>query len=147
MRGRRLGMAMLLTVLALPATIEAGLLSKTYEFKEGVTLEVGAETDTGLRLDTVQLTLPSTTGGRFLRTGGLVRAEISISNTIDESRKVGIAIALFDAQGRLVGVASGGTKLLPIKPQRQRTYDLVFDYVNEDAYKATTFQISVEAKP
>ena len=144
---RRYAWLVVLGILVAAPGAWGGMVSKTYEFKEGVTLEVGVQTDTGLRLDTIRLTLPSTTGGRFLRTGGLVRAEISVSNTTAASQKVGIAVALFDADGRLVGVASGGTKVLPIKAERQRTYDLVFDDVNEDAYKATSFQISVESKP
>ena len=44
-------------------------------------------------------------------------------------------------------MASGGNKLTPIKPERQRTFTLVFDGVNAVAHKATAFQISLLPKP
>jgi len=134
----------LAAMLAAPAAAE--MLSKTYEFKSGVTLEVGATTDDGLRIDSVRIELPAASEGRLLRTGGLLRAQVAISNTSIRSRKVGLAMALFDAGGRLLGVASGGTKLWPIKSDRQRTYDLIFEHVNDEASAARTFQISVESK-
>ena len=55
-------------------------------------------------------------------------------------------VALFDEQGRLLGVASGGSRVNALKPSRQRTFKLVFDDVNREAYKAKTFQISIESK-
>jgi hypothetical protein len=147
MQRRRFVIGSSLAMLLLAPMVQADLLSKSYEFEEGVMLEVGAENQDGLRLDTVRVQLPSTNGGRFLRTGGLVRAEITVSNNSETSQKIGLAMALFDAQGRLLAVASGGTKLLPIKPDRQKTYNLVFDYVNAEAFRANRFQISLESKP
>lgn len=59
---------------------------------------------------------------------------------------MGVAIALYDGEGRLVGVASGGTGLMPLKPDRQRSFTLIFDDVNALAAQAQTFQITVESK-
>ena len=72
--------------------------------------------------------------------------EVSLSNTADRSLKVGVAIALFDADGRLVGVASGGSRWAPIKANRQKTFRLVFDNVNHEIFDTKTFQITVETK-
>lgn len=135
-----------IAILASTATF-AELVSKKYEFKEGVTLEVGADTGDGLRIDTVRFQLPTTPGGRYLRTLGIVSAEVTVSNSSENSGKIGIAIALFDAEGRLVGAANGGTKLMPVKPGRQKTYTLIFEGVNSAAHSTTTFQISFESKP
>ena len=71
---------------------------------------------------------------------------MAISNTSGESRKVGLALALFDEEGRLLGVASGGSKLASIKPGRQKSFILLFDGVNSEAHRAATFQISMESK-
>lgn len=133
------------TLAALPA--RAALISKSFEFKDGVKLEIGSTTESGLRLDSVQFMLPPTKGQRFLRTGGLVQAEVTVSNIGDRSRRIGIAIALYDANGRLVGVASGGNRLAPLKKNRQQSFRLSFDDVNSLAHRAETFQISVESKP
>lgn len=127
-----------------PASAE--LLSKQFQFKPATTLEIGATTADELRLDSVQFALPPSDGGRFLRTGGHVKAEVAVSNVGTSTRRVGLAIALFDAEDRLVGVASGGTGLMPLKSDRQRTFTLVFDDVNAAAARATTFQITMEIK-
>jgi hypothetical protein len=54
-------------------------------------------------------------------------------------------VALFDNDGRLVGVADGGTSLVPLRGGRFKVYRLVFQNVNAAAPLATTFQISVES--
>jgi len=124
----------------------AGLLSKEYHFKDGVMLEIGESTDDGLRLDSVRFRLPAMLDGEHSRTGGVARVEVALSNTTGAGLKAGIAVALFDDADRLLGVASGGSTLIPVKSNRQKRYTLVFDNVNGEAHRATTFQISIESK-
>ena len=126
-----------------PAT-RAGLVSKTYEFKADVFLEIGATTDDGLRLDNVRFQMPSATA---VRTAAEATVTVNITNTSAESKRVGLGIALFDDAGRMVGVVAGGTKLMPLKAGKQKVYKLIFEHVYVEAPRATTFQISVEAKP
>jgi hypothetical protein len=123
------------------------LFSKRFEFKAGVTLDIAELHPAGLRLDSVTFDLPVVEGDRVLRTGGLVTARVAVSNTGPEPRRVGLAIALMDDDGRLLGVAGGGSKLAPIKPERQKVFSLVFDGVNTEAHRAKAFQISMEPKP
>lgn len=125
----------------------AELLSKSYNLEPDVTLELAAQTGDGLRVDSVRFEFPASRGGKLLRTRGLARAEVAVSNVGSAQRKLGVAIALFDAERRLLGVASAGTSLMPLKPGRQRNYTLVFDHVNSEARRATTFQITLESKP
>jgi len=126
-----------------PAT-RAGLLSKTYEFKPDVFLEIGATTDDGLRLDNVRFQMPSATA---VRTAAEATVTVSITNTSDTSKRVGMGIALFDDAGRMVGVVAGGTRLMPLKAGKQKIYKLIFEHVYVEAPRATTFQVSVESKP
>ena len=126
--------------------LQADLLSKKYLFKDAVILEMGVTTDDGVRLDTARFQLPSKLGGRVTRTGGVIGAEVAVSNTSADPRKVGLALALFDEEGRLLGVASGGSKLASIKPGRQKSFILIFDDVNMQAHRTTTFQVSMESK-
>jgi hypothetical protein len=130
-------------VAASPAA-HAALWSKTYQFKTGVTLEVGADTGDGLRLDGVRFDMPSNAGARTAREAVV---EVTIANASADSRRVGLAVALFDGAGRLVGVADGGTSLVPLRAGTLRAYRMVFRNVNVDAANAETFQISVEGKP
>lgn len=134
----------LVTLFALP--VSADLISKKYEFKKDTTLNIGESNADGLRADTIRFSLPATVGGDNMRTGGLPRVEVALSNTGPNSRKLGIAVALFDSDGRMVGVASGGSTLSLLKAGRQKTYRLVFDDLNQDAFRARTFQLSVESK-
>jgi hypothetical protein len=147
MRGVILGTMILVAAAFSGAPAQAELLSKSYVFKAGVTLELGAETSDGLRVDTVQFKLPATVDERTARVAGLTAAQVAVSNTGASAQKVGVAIALFDDEGRLLGVASGGTSLVPIKAGRQKAYTLVFDNVNTQAHRATKFQLSLESKP
>lgn len=132
--------------LAAPS-IRAELVSKRYEFKTGARLAMAVEAPGGLRLDTVRFKMPSARGDRLRRTGGLPAAEVAISNTAETTIKVGVAIALFDDEGRMLAVASGGNQVVSVRPGRQKTFSLLFDGVNAEAHKATAFQISAEVKP
>lgn len=143
------GILVALLAVAVWATPDAwsAPLSKRYQFKGGVTLEVGVAGESGLRLDTVRFQVPAPRGDRLLPTGGRLSAEVAVSNTASQAHMVGLAIALYDDDGHLLAVASGGNLISPVRPDRQKTFHLIFDGVNAEAHKATTFQISLEAKP
>jgi hypothetical protein len=125
----------------------AGLVSREFQFKAGTILEVGAETPERLRIDNVRFDAPSKVSGKLVRLGGVFEAEVAVSNGGNESARAGIAIALFDDEGRLVGAASGGSKVVSIKPGRQKSFTLVFDGVTAEAERATRFHITLETKP
>jgi hypothetical protein len=137
----------LVGALAVGPAIRADLLSKRYRFQDAVILEIGAATTDGLRLDTVQFRLPRRQGSTHARTAGLPRALVAVSNTGAEARRTGLALALFDDEGRLLAVARGGNRLAPIKPERQKTFVLEFDGVNTEVHRTAEFQISLESKP
>jgi len=142
---RRRLVAVLGLLLALPA-FGADLVSKSFEFKAGVLLEIGDKTTDGLRLDSVRFLIPVAADGSYTRSAGQISAEIAVSNEANDARLVGLALALFDGEGRLVGVSSGGSRVLPLKPSRQKTYKVVFSNVNLWAETAKTFQISLESR-
>ena len=148
-RTLKLGAGCLTTVMLLLAAApwQAELLSKRYRFQDGVRLSIGESTGSGLRLDSVRFKVPAPRDDVLTRTGGLVQVEVAVSNTGGGSVKVGLAVALFDDEERLLAVARGGSKLVTVKSGRQKTFRLLFDGVNAEAHKATVFQISVESKP
>lgn len=137
--------ALTLSLLATPAA-QADTFSKKYRFVLDKTLEMGETLGDGMRLDSVQFVMPAT-DGKILRIGGVPEAVVAISNMSQESVKVGIAVAVFDEEGRLLGVASGGSAMRGIRALRQVGYSLKFDWVNGEMTKAATFQVSVETKP
>ena len=142
---RALASFVLLSLFALPSqAAREGLWSKVYEFKPGVTLDVGAETAGLLHLETVRFDVPQNAGTRTARESIV---EVTISNYAEFAQRVGLAVALFDDAGRLVGVADGGTALLPLRAGHVQPYRLTFKNVNGATPSARTFQISIEAKP
>jgi hypothetical protein len=124
--------------------VDAALTSKHYEYKSGVKLTTDVELGEGLKLDSVMFLTPSSVGKGFWKSG-LLKAEVAISNFGQAARKLGIVIALFDDNERLLGVATHGTTF-PLKPERQAVYTLEFTNVNSEVFKATKFTISVEPK-
>jgi len=123
----------------------AELFSKAYAFKTDTKLEMGAEVPGGLRLDSVEFVLPKegTQSGTF----NGPKVKVSISNLGTVPVKIGVAIAVTDADGRLVAVASGGTKLFPLRTDRQIVYTLSIDNVLAELSKGTVFRISIEPTP
>lgn len=124
----------------------AELFSKAYAFKPGTTLEMNSEMPGGLRLDSVEFVLPSGDGKQTGSFSG-PKVKVSISNLGSSAAKVGVSIAVTDADGRLVGVASGGTKLFPLRADRQIVYTLSVDGVRTELAAGTVFRISVEPMP
>lgn len=72
------------------------------------------------------------------------RAQVEVTNTATKSRNPGFAVAVFDADGKLLGVASGGTKLGTVKPDSTETFDLNFHQVFERLPRGETFVLSIE---
>ena len=145
---RGLVVAMVVFACALSSTpSRAMMLSKEYAFKPHVELVIDAEVregEQGIRLDTVQFLFPDTT--KMVRFSNAIKVDVSMSNTGTVAQKVGVAIALYADDGALVGVASGGSKWMAIKPGRRSFYTLKFADVDSRIAEATRFRITLETK-
>jgi hypothetical protein len=124
----------------------AELFSKSYTFKTNTLLQVGTEMPSGLRFDSVEFVVPKGDEADTATFSG-PKAKVTISNVGKTSATVAIAIAVTDEAGRLVGVATGGTKLFPLRAGRQMSYTLDFGGVNSQLSVGTVFRISIEPKP
>jgi len=142
---KKAGLVMAVALVFVASDARAELFSKAYAFKPNTTLQVGAEMPGGLRLDSVEFVLPKegAQGGTF----DGPKVKVSISNLGNAAAKIGVAIAVTDDDGRLVAVASGGTKLFPLRTDRQIVYTLSIDSVRAELLKGTVFRISVEPMP
>jgi hypothetical protein len=123
--------------------VHAELFTKSYAFKPNVALKAETPLAEGLRLDTVEFVVPAE--GQTSTFGG-PKVKVTISNLGKKSVTVAIAIAVMNAEGHLVGVASGGTKLFPLRAERQITYTLDFGGVNAALGTGTVFHLSIEPK-
>jgi len=75
-----------------------------------------------------------------------VRAHVTVTNTSKRRRVPGFAVAVLDADGKLLGVASGGTKVGTVAPGETEDFDLNFTQVKERIPKGATFLLSVELR-
>jgi len=72
------------------------------------------------------------------------RAQVEIENLSSQPKNPGFAVAVFDANDNLIGVAFGGTKVGVIKPGKTDKFDLNFFQVSERLQRGAYFFISVE---
>jgi hypothetical protein len=142
--------AVLAPLLALTLTgaapARAEMFSKAYEFKPNTVLTIGADVGMGVRLDTVEFVLSTDDGSPSGLFAG-PKVKVAVSNVGEASRRIGVALAVADAENRLVAVASGGTKLFPLRGGRQIVYTLDIDGVAGELANGTAFRISIEPRP
>lgn len=72
------------------------------------------------------------------------RAQVEVTNTTAKPRTVGFAVAVFDRNQRLVGVASGGTRWFSLRAGATGTFDLAFSQVLERLPLGDHFVLSME---
>jgi hypothetical protein len=125
--------------------VPLGFASREYEFKWDKTLPLGLELD-GLKVNSVFF------ANRELKASWLkdanfgTRAQVEVTNGAKQDRIPGFAVAVFDKEGRLLGVASGGTKFGVVKPGETETFDLNFTQVKERLPRGEKFVLSVELR-
>ncbi|WP_026852146.1 hypothetical protein [Geothrix fermentans] len=74
------------------------------------------------------------------------RAQVEVTNTAKYPRIPGFAVAVLDKDGKLLGVASGGTKVGTVKPGETETFDLNFTQVKERLPKGERFLLAIELR-
>ncbi len=74
------------------------------------------------------------------------RAQVEVTNTGKYPKVPGFAVAVVDKDGRMIGVASGGTKVGTIKPGETETFDLNFTQVKERLAYGDRFQLAIELR-
>jgi len=134
---------------AQPAPAEARPLSyftQRYPFRWNQMLPVGGEVD-GLKIDTIFFDRRTFASG-FLKGADFgTRAQVAVTNTSKTSKNPGFAVAVFDAEDRLLGVATGGARLGRVAPGDKDTFELNFHEVLERLPKGDHFYLSVELAP
>ena len=121
-----------------------GFVSKSYEFKANTPLRVGLDLGDGVRFDSIEFDLPEPSGDGPTPLFEQPKATVTVSNLGDAAVKIGIAIAVVDGEGSLVGAGSGGTTLVPLRAGRQRVYAIDFDDVRARIASGSAFRITFE---
>ncbi|MBK8726388.1 MAG: hypothetical protein IPL96_10200 [Holophagaceae bacterium] len=119
--------------------------SEKFAFAWDKTLPLAVEVD-GLKVTSIFFNRREAKTGLFKGAEFGTRAQLEVTNQASKPRTPGFAVAVFDAEGRLLGAASGGTKVGTVKPGETETFDLNFVQVKERLPLGATFVLSVELR-
>ena len=119
--------------------------SGNYKFLWDTTLPLGLDVD-GLKVKDVFFNVRRSRYSWLKEAEFGTRAHVTVTNTSARPRVPGFAVAVLDADGKLIGVASGGTKVGTVDPGETEEFDLNFTQVKERLQKGATFLLSVELR-
>jgi hypothetical protein len=118
-------------------------LARRFPFHWDQFIPLNAEVD-GLKINSIFFNRRTFRSGPLKGADFGTRAQVEVTNTATTSRVPGFAVAVFDAEDRLLGVASGGTTLGTVRPGVTETFDLSFRQVLERLPRGDHFYLSVE---
>ncbi|MGH9749190.1 MAG: FxLYD domain-containing protein [Candidatus Polarisedimenticolia bacterium] len=95
-----------------------------------------------VRAETIRFEWPAT----ILRVKTAYKATVKVANGSSRQARIGVAVALYDADGRLIGAGSGGTTLGTIDPGDVAQFDVDFAHVTQRLEQAAQFHIALESR-
>ncbi len=134
---------------AAPPTAPLSFYSETFPFAWDRVIPLTVDLD-GLKVVSIFFNKRVVQPGFFNLLKGAefgTRAQVEVTNTGKYPKVPGFAVAVLDKEGRLIGVASGGTKVGTIKPGETETFDLNFTQVKERLATGEKFFLAVELRP
>lgn len=117
--------------------------SQRFPFRWNQFLPLTAEVD-GLRINSIFFNKRTANLGVFGNPEFGTRAVVDVTNTTSDTRHPGFAVAVYDDQDRLLGVASGGPLLGGVRAGATMSFTLSFSQVVERIPKADHYYLSVE---
>jgi len=128
-----------------PAAAPLSFGSGSFKFYWDTTIPLNLEVD-GLKVSEIYFNVRRSRYSWLKDAEFGVRAHVTVTNTSKRRRVPGFAVAVLDADGKLLGVASGGTKVGTVAPGETEDFDLNFTQVKERIPKGATFLLSVELR-
>jgi hypothetical protein len=131
-----------------PATGPLSFFSDSFAFAWDRTIPLTITLD-GLKVSSIFFNKRAIQPGFFNLFSGAefgTRAQVEVTNTGKFPKVPGFAVAVLDKDGRLIGVASGGTKVGTIKPGETETFDLNFTQVKERLASGDKFLLAIELR-
>jgi len=120
-----------------------GFASKRFPYRWDTMLPVNMEVD-GLKINTIFFNRREIKGGLLKGADFGSRAQVEVTNGSKHAKVPGFSVAVFDAEDRLLGVASGGSRVASLKPEVTKAYDLSFHFVAERLPLGSYFVLSLE---
>ncbi|HZN03907.1 MAG TPA: FxLYD domain-containing protein [Candidatus Polarisedimenticolia bacterium] len=137
---RRLAVVLVLSVLAL-SSASAALNSAQYKFEGNRWLSLDLAVG-DVRTEVIRFEWPGAVLG--IKTG--YKARVKVVNGSARQVSAGIAVAVYDAAGKLIGAGSSGTRIGTIDPGDSVDFDIEFNNVTEKLEQAAQFQIALQTR-
>jgi hypothetical protein len=110
-----------------------------FEGNKWLALDLAVE---DVRAETIRFEWPAT----LLRLKTGYKALVKVVNGSSRQARIGVAVALYDADTRLVGTGAAGTTLGTIDPGDAAQFAVEFSHVTERLEEAATFHIALEVR-
>ena len=117
--------------------------SQRFDYKWDTMLPLKIEVD-GLKVNTIFFNRRQVKSWPLKGADFGARAQVEVTNNSKKPRIPGFAVAVFDAENRLLGVGNGGAKVGSIDPGTTETFDLNFSRVSERLPLGAYFYLTVE---
>ena len=75
------------------------------------------------------------------------KAVVRVDNNSQIDQEVGVAVAVFDADGNLVAAGNGGNKVGELNKGEREEFTVRFSYVYRNLKSARSFLVTLETKP
>ena len=135
-------LAAMLAVLGVPITpAAAGTNSARYNFEGNKWLSLDLSVG-DVRTDVIRFDWPSTVLG--IKTS--YKAVVKVVNGSSSQVSVGVAVALYDANSKLLGAGTTGSRVGTIDPGDTAEFTVDFDHVTERLEQATQFHIALQTR-
>ena len=95
-----------------------------------------------VRAESIRFEWPAT----LMRVKTAYKATIRVANGSSRQTRIGVAIALYDADTRLIGAGTTGTTLGTVDPGDAAQFTVEFNHVTQRLEEANQFHIVLEAK-
>jgi hypothetical protein len=95
-----------------------------------------------VRADTIRFEWPAT----LLRVKTVYKAVVKVANGSSRQARIGVAVAVYDPDGKLIGAGTGGTTLGTIDPGDTAQFDVEFSHVTGRLEQAAQFHLALETR-
>jgi hypothetical protein len=75
------------------------------------------------------------------------KAVVRVDNNSSIDQEVGVAVAVFDGDGNLIGAGNGGNKVGELNKGEREEFTVPFSYVYRNLRNAKSFLVTLETKP
>jgi hypothetical protein len=133
--------AAVLALAALIPAVRADTNSARYRFEGNKWLSLDLAIG-DVRVEVIKFEWPAT----LLRIKTGYKATARLVNGSSRQVRAGLAVVLYDAEGKLVGAGTTGTTIGTVDPGDAANFSIDFDHVTERLEQASQFHIALEAK-